>query len=254
MIFGEINELAAALVEAQLEMPSITKDKTNTFFRSKYADLATVIKIVTPVLAKHGLTVIQSIDYIEEPEVRTIRVTDKKGDTTETERVEYVTILHTMLLHKSGQNIKSTMFVPLDSLDSQRQGSAITYARRYALMAIIGVATDNEDDDGNAASNRDVAPTPTPVAQPQPQPQAKPQTAQVKSSPVKTEAQAPAPVVNSSISDELRTARQKLYSKLEPLANKEAKMAFVNRVLDSSYRNSNELSLEQIEKVLSADY
>lgn len=130
-----IAELAKALVKAQGKMKHAIKDQNNPFFRSKYADLASVVDASRPALVAHGLAVCQY----------TI------GNT-----------LYTMLLHESGEwikgsidlkpmrQVKDTGWVP--SEDPQSYGSCITYARRYAMAAITGVAT--EDDDGNAATGR----------------------------------------------------------------------------------------------------
>lgn len=127
-------ELAAALVEAQTKFDAIPKTASNPFFKSKYADLATVVAAAQPVLTVTGLAVSQ---------FPTITPNGEPG-------------LTTILLHKSGQYIESTM--PLlaapnkgGEVTPQEQGSAITYARRYAFMAVLGLVAD-EDDDGNAAS------------------------------------------------------------------------------------------------------
>lgn len=127
----EIGELAAALAKAQGEMPVVEKGSSNPFFGSMYADLADVKKAVDPVLAKHGLSVTQH------PEIQ--------GETE---------ALTTLLLHASGQHLASTMPLFLNKRDSQGLGSAITYAKRQAPCAVVGVVADS-DDDGNAASDGD---------------------------------------------------------------------------------------------------
>lgn len=124
----QINELAAALVLAQAEFETVSKDASNPFFKSKYADLPEVVKTAAPVLAKHGLAVSQFLSH------------DDQGDT-----------LTTWLIHKSGQYINDTMRLHLTKDDPQGQGSATTYARRYSYMAALGLVADI-DDDGNAAS------------------------------------------------------------------------------------------------------
>lgn len=125
---GPINELAEALVAAQAQFPAIPKDSENPFFKSKYADLATVIKAAMPVLTKNGLAISQGISHYE-------------GQST----------LKTYLIHKSGQFIVDEMPLMPVKNDPQSQGSAITYARRYSYMAVLGLVAD-EDDDGNAAT------------------------------------------------------------------------------------------------------
>ena len=122
---NDINELAAALVAAQADFDAVPKTDTNPFFKSKYAGLPTVVKSATPILTKHGLAISQFVD----------------GDG-----------LTTYLLHTSGQFIAHTMTLHLIKQDPQSQGSAITYARRYAYMSALGLVAD-EDDDGNRASH-----------------------------------------------------------------------------------------------------
>ena len=132
---GTITELAKALCKAQGKMKHAIKDSSNVFFRSKYADLASVVDASRPALVENGLSVVQ---YTQ-------------GN-----------ILYTMLLHSSGEWIRSYIELKpmhqvkdvgwVASEDPQSYGSCITYARRYAFAAITGVAT--EDDDGNAATGR----------------------------------------------------------------------------------------------------
>jgi hypothetical protein len=124
----ELADLAAALIEVQKEVPKIPKTSDNPFFKSKYADLADVKTLADPIITKHGLAVTQWPS------------SNDKGDT-----------LVTMLLHRSGQFIKSEMQLHLTKSDAQGQGSALTYARRYAYMASLGLVAD-ADDDGNRAS------------------------------------------------------------------------------------------------------
>lgn len=124
----ELDQLAAALSAAQGEFEAVAKTETNPFFKSKYAGLPDVVRAASPILAKHGLSICQMIGY------------DGEGDT-----------LTTYLMHKSGQSLCGTMRLHLVKDDPQGQGSAVTYARRYAYMAALGLVAD-EDDDGNAAS------------------------------------------------------------------------------------------------------
>jgi hypothetical protein len=126
---SEIDQLAAALVAAQGEFEAVEKSTENTFFKSKYAPLADVVKAATPILAKNGLAVSQHI------------VGHEGWDG-----------LMTMVLHESGQFLESTMTLHLPKQDAQGQGSAVTYARRYSYMAVLGLIADS-DDDGNKASS-----------------------------------------------------------------------------------------------------
>lgn len=124
----QINELAAALAKAQAELRNPVFDSQNPHFKSKFASLAQVRDTITPTLAKHGLSVTQ------------LATNDEQGRPS----------VETVLLHSSGQWIASTLAVPVGKADAHGAGSAITYARRYSLMAIVNVVGD-QDDDGNSA-------------------------------------------------------------------------------------------------------
>lgn len=124
----QINEIATALSKAQAQIEGASKDRTNPAFKSRYADLSSVMDACKIPLTSNGLCVVQVADSIA-------------GDT--------VTV-HTRLLHTSGQWIGGSLTMRPTKSDPQGIGSAITYARRYALAALVGVCP--EDDDGNAAS------------------------------------------------------------------------------------------------------
>ena len=124
----EITELAKALNEFQAELVTVGKNSDNPFFKSKYADLADIMKQAQPVLTKHGLSVVQLPDNIEGKPALT-----------------------TYLLHKSGQSVKATVPLTLAKEDPQGVGSAITYMRRYGYAAALQIVID-EDDDGNKAT------------------------------------------------------------------------------------------------------
>ena len=135
----DISKLAAALVRAQPMVEGAKKDAVNPFFKSKYADLASVWEAVQPALEKNGLAVTQLID----------------------EAAAGGPALTTMLIHESGQWISGIYPLAVAKADAQGYGSAISYARRYGLAALMGVLA--EDDDGNAAT-RAPKPSPEPVA------------------------------------------------------------------------------------------
>lgn len=128
----QINELAAALAKAQIDIGGAKKDSTNPHFKSAYADLASVRDAARP-LAQHGIAIVQSCR---------MGITDQ-GIVAEVE---------TRLVHSSGQWMADTLAVPVSKPDAQGIGSAITYGRRYTLAAFAGIAP--EDDDGNAAVGR----------------------------------------------------------------------------------------------------
>lgn len=119
-----INEIAKALADFQAEVKDPSKDKENPFFKSKYVALDGVLQTVRPVLAKHGLSVMQ------------LPTSDETAVT-----------VTTLLMHSSGQFIESEPFkVLLTKKDAQAAGSALTYARRYSLSAVLGIAWDEDDD------------------------------------------------------------------------------------------------------------
>lgn len=128
----QLNELLTALAKAQGEICSASKDSNNPFYKSKYADLNSVWNACREPLSKNGLSVIQTINHTETGDI----------------------FLVTMLGHASGQWVKS--FIPLKVNQGKGNplhdlGSCITYLRRYALAALVGVAPD--DDDGNSGGN-----------------------------------------------------------------------------------------------------
>ena len=124
-----IKNLAVALAKFQGEVRNAPKSANNPFFKSKYTPLDVVVDHIRPILEKNGLSYIQSCG----------------GDGA------LVTVT-TLILHESGEWIElEPLALKADKVTAQGAGSAITYARRYALTAAFGIASD-EDDDGNAAS------------------------------------------------------------------------------------------------------
>lgn len=138
-----IATLAKALVQAQGNMGDVRKTATNPHFRSKYADLAAVVDAIVPALNKAGIAVVQGASA------------NDAGN---------VVAVETMLLHESGEYLSSELRIALPKNDAQGAGSAITYGRRYLLLAMAGVAP--EDDDGNAASVTPKAQRPVSVPSP----------------------------------------------------------------------------------------
>lgn len=134
-----IDLLAVSLAKFHAACPKIVKDTRNDFFKSRYADLGTILGIVNPILAANDLSVVQLVSGENE--------------------------LTTMLVHKSGQYIGAVSVMrpveavlrhdkeknPILGITPQALGSAITYQRRYAVAAILSLCID-DDDDGNAAS------------------------------------------------------------------------------------------------------
>ncbi|UWG96822.1 ERF family protein [Dehalobacter sp. DCM] len=132
-----IKNLAAALSKFQEEIKNPPNSADNPFFKSKYAPLNDVLNLVRPILTKNGLSVLQS----------------PSGDGANI-------IVTTMLLHSSGEWIETEPLVlKADKTTAQGAGSAITYARRYAISAVLGIASE-DDDDGNHTTGNDKKATP----------------------------------------------------------------------------------------------
>ena len=111
------------LYKVQKEIGAISKDSTNPFYKSKYFDINSLIKQVTPILEKHKLLLLQPI---------------KNGEQ------------HSIIIDLDGGSVESSLSLPTN-LDAQKIGSAITYYRRYTLQSLLGLQA--EDDDGNNASS-----------------------------------------------------------------------------------------------------
>ena len=126
-----IANLALALSIVQGKLTHAKKDSANPFFKSKYADLESVWDSCRELLANNGLAVMQFPGTYSD--------LDKSMSLT------------TIISHKSGEWISQEMSVPVTKPDAQGAGSALTYMRRYALAAVVGVV--QADDDGNAASS-----------------------------------------------------------------------------------------------------
>ena len=133
------SKVAAALVKAQKAFGPALKTSTNPHFRSRYADLSACVEAVIDALNDNGIALTQRVSPCDDG-----------------------VIVETVFIHESGEVITSgQLHVPASKQDPQGYGSALTYARRYSLMAACGIAP--EDDDGNAAIKRPAAtaaPTP----------------------------------------------------------------------------------------------
>lgn len=152
-----ITKLAEAFVKCQADMPGVEFDAKNPFLKNKYASLGAVIKVSAPVLAKHGLAVIQ-IPVSSEGETERIGPPENKDGeavgapvTSRRKGIEAIG-LETILLHTSGEWLSDTLFIPLSKekgkSNAQMAGSIISYLRRYARAAALGMYAD-EDIDGN---------------------------------------------------------------------------------------------------------
>lgn len=124
-----MSEIAKALTAFHADLPNVSKGSTNPAFKSKYADLADIVHVVLPALAKNGLAWITRPTY-----------------------VDGAFVLAYELRHISGESISGEWPLPDPTqANPQQLGSAVTYAKRYTLSAVTGIAPDT-DDDGNAAS------------------------------------------------------------------------------------------------------
>ena len=126
---SECNELFTALAKAQADMPMAGLNASNPFFKSRYTDLAEIVRVSRPCLTKNNLAVIQQLISKDESNY-----------------------LVTVLAHSSGQFIESCMKITPAKNDIQGLGSYISYLKRYQLASIIGCVSSEElDDDGEAA-------------------------------------------------------------------------------------------------------
>ena len=131
-----MKEIATALVKAQKAFGPALKSSTNPHFKSRYADLSACVEAVIEGLNGAGIALVQRTSE------------DMTGVTVET-----------VFIHESGEMLEcGKLHVPASKQDPQGYGSALTYARRYSLMAACGIAP--EDDDGNAGSRRTEIKTP----------------------------------------------------------------------------------------------
>lgn len=123
-----MKHIAAALVKAQREFGPALKSSSNPHFKSRYADLAACVEAVIDALNNNGIALIQ-----------------------QTHECDTGVVVETTFVHESGELFSAgKLHVPATKNDAQGYGSALTYGRRYSLMAACGIAP--EDDDGNAAT------------------------------------------------------------------------------------------------------
>lgn len=123
-------KIAPLLVKVQKEMENVTKATVNPYYDSKYADINSFLEVAVPVLNSNGFTLLQPV------------FSNSEGHWVET-----------ILLHESGEMIQTDpLRLELNKQDSQQQGSAITYTRRYQLQSLLGMRA--KDDDAEATMNR----------------------------------------------------------------------------------------------------
>ena len=132
-----MSDLTQALLAFQRDAPAIAKDAVNPHFRNKFASLENVMETVRPLLNANGLVLMQFPTVME------------SGDGATQQGALRTTIVHA----ESGEAVEDIMLLHAPKDDPQGQGSALTYARRYAILSILGLVAD-EDDDGNKAQRR----------------------------------------------------------------------------------------------------
>jgi hypothetical protein len=142
--------LNAALVSALSELKNLAKDKVNPHFKSRFTSLDAILDATRPVLAKHALALSQEPCF-----------------------EDGMAGVVTRIIHASGESRESKLLLPLRDQSAQGVGSCLSYARRYAAAAVLGIASD-EDDDGQIASTPSKAITKPVIAKPAFTPKAEP--------------------------------------------------------------------------------
>lgn len=172
----EHKTLFAALAAVQAEMPTLPKDATNPHFRSKFTPLDTIVETTTPILTSHGLAWSARPSY------------DDAGNPT---------LRYTLAHGASGQREDGEMLLLLSKTDPQGQGAAITYARRYAISAVLNIVADEDVDGENIA----------PASKPKPKGKAKAKPKPAADEPYKPSEAAVAGLLELAASKGLRTAQ-----------------------------------------------
>lgn len=134
VVSQQLGDIYTALAKSQCEFEAATKNAANPHLKSKYANLQSYLDEARPVLAKHGIAIVQ---------------------TARTEKLDAVLYagVRTVLVHSSGQSIDcGELMLPVATPNAQGIGSSLTYARRYALASCLALSAD--DDDGHAASTK----------------------------------------------------------------------------------------------------
>ena len=224
-----IGNLAAALAAAQAEMKPAKETANNPAFRSKYADLTSCFEACNAVLPKHKLSISQVIIPAE---------------------AGYVSV-QTFLMHESGEWLSSVCTLKADGNRgvnaAQAAGSAITYARRYGLTAIVGLATD--DDDGNAAGAPVQPQQRKPAQQPAPRQAAPAPAAQLQQA-AHAATSMPQPKEGELDGDRLKA----LFARLRELGYeaKEDCLIKLSEVLGRTVNSRKDLTIQEFHKFMAA--
>lgn len=147
----QLQKIAPALLKAQIAVGAALKSSTNPYFKSSYADLTAVIEAVKEPLNENDIVFLQLVQTAEDCPLIETASTAPDGTGVSRTSPAYSSVVETILLHSSGEQISTLTPVFCNKPnDPQAFGSGITYVKRYALQAILGLPT--EDDDGNEAS------------------------------------------------------------------------------------------------------
>ncbi len=217
-----IAKLSEALAKAQGVMEGASKDSSNPFFKSKYADLSAVWDACRKPLSDNGLSVVQTSDFIpDHPEM---------------------VCIETILCHSSGEWIRGRLAVKPVKPDPQSVGSCITYLRRYSLQSMVGIAP--EDDDGNAASGQGAKTPPTRKAEPkQPPPPAEDIPPSMD--------EYPPPVPKLATSSQVQEIQ--IIMKKRGITEREKILEDLGGFCDRVIRSSKELSFEEADSFIKAN-
>lgn len=200
-----VGKIAEALCRAQAELPAAIKGCVNPHLKNRYADLNAIYEAAREALARHDLAVVQTMQPTDGTRAH----------------------VRTTLLHKSGEWIAGELVMPLDRQGgAQGMGSAITYARRYSLSAIVGIVTE-DDDDGNAAQGRT-------------------RKAEVKAVREKAAAENPSPATDAQRKAFFAAMRQRHGE------NREEILAELSNFFGREIASSNELTKDEISEFLDA--
>ena len=136
-----MSDAIKALVKAQKEMGSVIKNASNPHLKSKYADLGSVLEACQTALHSNGFAIVQPCG-----------------------KDDHGAYVETVLAHESGENFASRVYLVVGKQDMQGVGSAITYARRYGLLGMAGLAPEDDDGEATKAPKREAPPPFDPVA------------------------------------------------------------------------------------------
>jgi hypothetical protein len=147
-------KIIPALIGIQAKLRSIPRSAKNPFFNSSYADLATIMDTIRPLLVEAKIAIVQLPESSRRKQG--METETEKGGKVKTFTVDIAEVaLTTYLMHESGEYIYATLTMDARDAGPQSIGSAVTYARRYGLVSLLGVVSEGEDDDGNRGQRKE---------------------------------------------------------------------------------------------------